>query len=117
MPIRTRPWPAEGLIAAVSRSHLDTATQAWLARLPVHQRLTCGSSIKFCRLAEGTADVYPRLSPTSEWDIAAGHAVLAAAGGVVTAPDGTPLPYGRAAEGFRVAGFIARGDRNAALPL
>jgi 3'(2'), 5'-bisphosphate nucleotidase len=113
--IRTRRRPASGLIAAISRSHLDAATEALLARLPVTNRLTCGSAIKFCRLAEGGADLYPRLSPTCEWDVAAGHAVLVAAGGAVTKPDGTPLPYGRIAECFRVPAFVAVGDPSAAI--
>jgi len=111
--IRTRPCPQQGLIAAVSRSHLDSQTEALLARLPVAERLGRGSAVKFCQLAEGTADVYPRLSTTCEWDVAAGHAVLMAAGGTVTAPDGAPLSYGRAAEDFRVAAFVAWGDPSA----
>jgi 3'(2'), 5'-bisphosphate nucleotidase len=106
--IHTRPRPGDGLIAAVSRSHLDAATDAFVARLPQATRLVCGSALKFCRVAEGAADLYPRLSPTSEWDVAAGHAVLAAAGGAVTTPDGAPLTYGR--PGFRVPAFIAWGD-------
>jgi 3'(2'), 5'-bisphosphate nucleotidase len=112
--IRTRPRPSAGLVATVSRSHLDAETEALLSRLPVAERLSCGSAIKFCRLAEGAADIYPRLSTTCEWDVAAGHAVLAAAGGAVTRPDGTPLPYGRIAERFRVPAFIAVGDPSAA---
>jgi 3'(2'), 5'-bisphosphate nucleotidase len=72
--------------------------------------LACGSALKFCRLAEGKVDIYPRLAPTSEWDVAAGHALVAAAGGVVTAPDGGALAYGRGADGFRVPGFVAWGD-------
>ena len=96
------------LVAAVSRSHLDPATDAFLARQPQVERIACGSALKFCRLAEGAADLYPRLAPTYEWDIAAGHAVLAAAGGAVTTPSGDPLTYGR--EGFRVPAFIAWGD-------
>jgi 3'(2'), 5'-bisphosphate nucleotidase len=108
--IRTRPCPRSGLVAALSRSHLDPETEALLARLPVGARLACGSAIKFCHLAEGAADVYPRLGTTCEWDIAAGHALLMAAGGSVTAPDGTPLPYGRIAAEFRVPAFIAWGD-------
>jgi len=111
--IRTRPCPPQGLIAAVSRSHLDSRTEALLARLPVAERRGRGSAVKFCQLAEGTADIYPRLSTTCEWDVAAGHAVLTAAGGTVTAPDGLPLGYGRAAEGFRVAAFVAWGDPSA----
>ncbi len=112
--IRTRPCPATGLIAAVSRSHLDGETQAFLARLPVTKTLNCGSAVKFCQVAEGAADIYPRFGTTCEWDVAAGHAVLAAAGGSLTTPEGTPLPYGRIAERFRVPGFIAWGDPSAA---
>ena len=112
--IRTRPAPVDGLVATVSRSHLDPATLAFLARRPVKQRISAGSALKFCRVAEGNADVYPRFSPTCEWDIAAGHAVIMAAGGTVTAPDGTALSYGHGERNFRVPGFVAWGDRSAA---
>jgi 3'(2'), 5'-bisphosphate nucleotidase len=108
--IKTRSRPAEGLVATVSRSHLDPATEALLQRLPVLRRLLCGSALKFCRVAEGTADIYPRLSPTFEWDVAAGHSIITSAGGVITAPNGEPLSYGRAAAEFRVPAFIAWGD-------
>ncbi len=108
--IRTRSPPTEGLVATVSRSHLEPATEALLQRLPVLRRLSCGSALKFCRVAEGAADIYPRLSPTFEWDVAAGHAIITAAGGVITAPNGEPLAYGRAAAEFRVPAFIAWGD-------
>ena len=81
--IHARPWPERGAAAMVSRSHADPATEAFLSRLGPVARNASGSSVKFCRLAEGTADVYPRLAPTSEWDIAAGHALLTAAGGAV----------------------------------
>ena len=108
--ICTRTWPCRGAVATVSRSHLDAATEAYLARLPNVGRTVCGSSVKFCKIAQGDADIYPRLARTSEWDIAAGHAVLAAAGGTVTTPDGAPLVYGRPAAGFRVPAFIACGD-------
>jgi 3'(2'), 5'-bisphosphate nucleotidase len=111
--IRCRPLPREGLVAAVSRSHLDARTRDLLARLPVADEIVCGSALKFCRLAEGAADVYPRLAPTCEWDVAAGHAVVAAAGGMVAAPDGTPLPYGRIDDNFRIPAFIAWGDPSA----
>ena len=107
--IRTRPAP-DRLIAATSRSHLDQATQAFLARLPLAKRFPCGSSVKFCYLAQGEADVYPRLAPTHEWDIAAGCAILAAAGGAVIDPKGGQLRFGRQAENFLVPGFIAWGD-------
>ena len=108
--LRPRHRPSHGLIAAVSRSHLDPRTAAFVAVLPAAEQMTCGSSLKFCRLAEGAADVYPRLAPTSEWDIAAGHALLTASGGVMSAPDGTPLAYGRVDESFRVPGFVAWAD-------
>ena len=111
--IRTRAWP-EHAVAALSRSHLDPRTEAFVQRVAPAGRLSCGSALKFCLVAEGTADVYPRLAPTCEWDIAAGHAILGAAGGVMTAPDGTPLPYGRSDARFLVPGFIAWGDAQAA---
>ncbi len=108
--IHARRWPAQGAVAVVSRSHYDPATDALLAKLPPVAHDSSGSSIKFCRIAEGAADVYPRLGTTCEWDIAAGHAIAVAAGGVVTTPQGTPLPYGRVDANFRVPAFIAWGD-------
>jgi 3'(2'), 5'-bisphosphate nucleotidase len=81
-----------------SRSHRGASLDAFLARLGPHQLLAVGSALKFCLLAEGTADVYPRLGPTSEWDTAAAHAVLVAAGGAVLALEGTPLRYNTRAE-------------------
>lgn len=108
--IRCRRAPAQGLVAAVSRSHLDADSEAFLARLPVSGRIVCGSALKLCRIAEGVADIYPRLAPTSEWDIAAGHAIVVSAGGIVTTPSGAPLRYGRAAQDFKIPGFVAWGD-------
>ena len=108
--IRTRRWPAHDAVAVMSRSHLDPATEAFLARLEPIARRPNGSAIKFCQIAEGTADVYPRLATVCEWDVAAGQAVLTAAGGTVTTPQGGPLAYGRVAENFRVPAFIAWGD-------
>lgn len=102
------------LVALASRSHGDPRTEAFLARLPLAGRERAGSSLKFCRIAEGAADVYPRFSPTMEWDTAAGHAVLAAAGGAVAAPDGAPFPYGKCAGGYRNGPFVAWGDPRAA---
>jgi 3'(2'), 5'-bisphosphate nucleotidase len=93
-PIQTRDRPAGELIVMVSRSHLDDATQRYLDELPHTDRIVCGSSIKFCRLAEGFADHYPRLGPTHDWDVAAGHAVLAAAGGSVVGWDDEAIAYG-----------------------
>ncbi len=107
--ISTRVAP-ERLVVATSRSHLDKTTEGFLARLPIAKRFPCGSSVKFCYLAQGEADVYPRLAPTHEWDIAAGCAILAAAGGVVVDPKGGQLQFGRQAEEFLVPGFIAWGD-------
>jgi 3'(2'), 5'-bisphosphate nucleotidase len=111
--IRTRALPRAGLTAVVSRSHLDAATEAFLARLPIADRLASGSALKFCQVAEGTADVYPRLSTTCEWDVAAGHAVLVAAGGAITTPAGGALNYGQAAGNFRIPAFVAWGDPSA----
>ena len=108
--IRCRRAPAQGLVAAVSRSHPDPDSEAFLAHLPISARITCGSALKLCRIAEGVADVYPRLGPTSEWDIAAGHAIIAAAGGTVTTPSGAPVRYGHAERDFKIPGFVAWGD-------
>ena len=99
---------------AVSRSHFDPASAAFLERLGPTKTLQSGSAIKFCRLAEGAADVYPRLAPTSEWDVAAGHALVVSAGGAVVAHDGSKLRYGRSDDGFRVPGFTAWADAAAA---
>lgn len=112
--IRTRRWPRQGAVAAVSRSHFDAATDAFLTSLGSITRSTSGSAIKFCQIAEGTADVYPRLATTCEWDVAAGHALVVAAGGAVKSPQGLPLAYGRATENFRVPAFIAWGDADKA---
>jgi 3'(2'), 5'-bisphosphate nucleotidase len=94
-PLKVRA-PGEKLVIVASKSHMNGATRDYLAaHFADAERVAVGSSLKFCLLAEGTADYYPRLSPTSEWDTAAGHAVLAAAGGRVDAPDGSPLRYGK----------------------
>lgn len=78
-----------------SKSHLNPETQAFIARLGEVDLVQAGSSLKFCRIAEGEADIYPRLAPTCEWDTAAAQAVLEGAGGVVLNQDGTPLRYGK----------------------
>ncbi len=109
-PIATRAYPGAGLSAVASRSHLDAQTEAFLKRLPIASHRNAGSSLKFCVIAQGEADVYPRLAPTMEWDTAAGQAVLVAAGGCVIGTDGTPLRYGKAAAGFRNNGFVAWGQ-------
>jgi 3'(2'),5'-bisphosphate nucleotidase len=107
--IAVRKPAKEGLVALVSRSHADTATEAFLSKLPILAQRPMGSSLKFCRIAEGAADIYPRFGMTCEWDTAAGHAILAKAGGEVTTPEGQPLLYGRAEAGYRHAGFVAVG--------
>jgi 3'(2'), 5'-bisphosphate nucleotidase len=114
-PIRIRNAPRGGIVAAVSRSHLDSATVALLDQLHVGYRVACGSALKFCRVAEGVADIYPRLAPTCEWDVAAGHALVTAAGGTMTLPGGGMLRYGDAASDFRIPAFIAWGDRTGVL--
>ena len=107
--IHTRPRPSHELVVMVSRSHLEERTKAFIARFPRAVLKPCGSSVKFCRLAEGAADLYARLAPTHDWDIAAGHAILIAAGGKVTAPDGSPLAY--CSKDLLIPAFLAFGDQ------
>lgn len=108
-PIRTRAPDPAALVALVSRSHATPETEDFLARFAIASRTSAGSSLKFCVIARGVADIYPRLGPTMAWDIAAGHAVLAAAGGSVTTLDGKPLLYGADAGGLRNPHFVAWG--------
>ncbi len=112
--IRVRAAPQQGLTVVASRSHSTPQTDAYLAQYTVAERVPIGSSLKFCLVAAGQADLYPRLGPTMEWDTAAGHAVLLAAGGSVWAPGAVPLSYGK--PGFRNPSFIASGSL-APLPL
>ena len=114
--ISTRPWP-DAPVAEVSRSHMDASTDKFVSALGPITRVPCGSAIKFCHIAEGSADIYPRLATTCEWDVAAGHALVVAAGGIVTTPLGIPLTYGRAAANFRVPAFVAWGDPGKAAAL
>jgi 3'(2'), 5'-bisphosphate nucleotidase len=115
-PIRTRPFPKAGQpwMAAVSRSHGDAATEAFIDKRPGAVRQKLCSAIKFARVAEGTVDIYPRLAPTSEWDIAAGHALVTAAGGKVTDQAGGEVRFGEGRSDFIIPAFIAWGDPNAA---
>jgi 3'(2'), 5'-bisphosphate nucleotidase len=110
-PIHTRPVPGPGepWTVAVSRSHGDSRTEAFIASRPGAVRQMLGSAVKFGRVAEGGADIYPRLAPTCEWDVAAGHAVVVAAGGKVTDAAGNALRFGGVNEGFIVPEFIAWG--------
>jgi 3'(2'), 5'-bisphosphate nucleotidase len=104
-PITTRER-GEQMAAVASKSHLNQATLDYLeAAVGSCDFVSVGSSLKFCILAEGKADIYPRAAPTSEWDTAAGHAVLLAAGGLVDGPDGSPLRYGKQA--FVNRAFVA----------
>jgi 3'(2'), 5'-bisphosphate nucleotidase len=107
VPLRTRVPDPNALAALVSHSHLDKATERLLDRYAVVERRAVSSSLKFGLMARGEADLYARANPTSEWDTAAGHAVLVAAGGTVTTLGGQPLLYGK--PGFRNAGFVAWG--------
>ena len=109
-PLRVAPAPAGPVRALVSRSHLDPRTRTWLAALPRgHVALAAGSSLKFCRIAEGAADLYPRFGPTSPWDTAAGQCVLECAGGAVVDLGGRELRYDpRRTE--RNPDFLALGD-------
>jgi 3'(2'), 5'-bisphosphate nucleotidase len=115
-PIHTRPFPQPNTpcIAAVSRSHGDAATEAFIDARPGAVRQMLGSAVKFAKVAEGAVDIYPRLAPTREWDVAAGHAIVTAAGGKITDAKGANLRFGEGAKDFLVPGFIAWGDPEAA---
>lgn len=106
-PIQTRTTPPEGMTVVASRSHRDQATDDFIAQFKVNELKSAGSSLKLCLVAAGEADLYPRLGRTMEWDIAAGDAVLRAAGGIVTTVDGGPFTYGK--EGFENPFFVAWG--------
>ena len=105
-PLRVAAPNPAALRVVASKSHRNAETESYLARLPVGELVAAGSSLKFCLVAAGEADLYPRLGPTMEWDTAAGDAVLRAAGGrTVRADDLSPLPYGKA--GLRNPHFLA----------
>jgi 3'(2'), 5'-bisphosphate nucleotidase len=105
--IAARLAPPRGLVAVASRSHRTPETDAFLANYPVTEFKSIGSSLKFCLIAAGEADLYPRIGTTMEWDTAAGQAVLMAAGGRVTTLEGAPFRYGK--PGFKNGNFVARG--------
>jgi 3'(2'), 5'-bisphosphate nucleotidase len=110
-PLRTcEPDPAR-LKVLVSRLHRNEATDRYLSALGPHDTVELNSSLKLAVLADGGADIYPRLSPTSEWDTAAGHAILNAAGGVLLTEDGKPLLYGKKETNLLNPGFIALGKQ------
>jgi len=91
-----------------SKNHLNDETRAFIEKLGDHELVQAGSSLKFCRIAEGHADIYPRMGPTSEWDTAAAHAILVAAGGQVKTLEGEPLRYGK--EDILNPWFVAAGN-------
>lgn len=107
--IRTRSPDPHALTVSLSNSHPSTKLEQQLQHKPIAGRVEAGSSLKFCRVAEGKADFYPRLGSICEWDIAAGHAIVRAAGGEVTELDGGPLLYGNAALKYRTPPFVAWG--------
>ncbi|MGY6661830.1 MAG: 3'(2'),5'-bisphosphate nucleotidase CysQ [Glycocaulis sp.] len=112
-PMQARAMPQTGRIAVMSRSHADDQTRAFAATEGVSETVSAGSSLKFCLVADGSADLYPRFGPTMEWDTAAGHAVVLAAGGDVTCPDGSPFLYGKTETGYLNGAFVVRGRQPA----
>jgi 3'(2'), 5'-bisphosphate nucleotidase len=113
-PIRVRPAPDGPIAVVASRSHRSPETDAYIRRYDVADLVSAGSSMKFCALASGKADLYPRMGTTMQWDTAAGDAILRAAGGMVVKLDGQPLPYGPndapGAEAYKNPWFIASGS-------
>ena len=99
--------PIGGLTAYVSRSHATPEVDGFLADFKIAHKVSAGSSLKFCRIAAGQADIYPRMGRTMEWDTAAAHAVLKFAGGIVQGIDGATLRYGK--PGFENPHFVAAG--------
>ena len=109
VPMRVRRPALAPLRVAASRSHRDARTEAFIAKMGEVEPIGLGSSLKFCRLAEGGMDVYPRFGPTSEWDTAAGQCVLEGAGGIVVDPKGRPLHYNQR-DTLLNGDFLALGD-------
>ena len=107
--IATRRPDTDSLVVAVSRSHHSPQLDRKLSQLGIERRIEVGSSLKFCLVARGEADVYPRLTSISEWDTAAGHAIVTAAGGAVLTLAATPLHYGHGGRSHSVAPFVAWG--------
>jgi 3'(2'), 5'-bisphosphate nucleotidase len=107
--IRARAWPNGKAVALVSHTLKPEYLEALIARYGFDEKQPMDSSIKLCMIAQGSADIYPRHGTTMEWDIAAGHAVLEAAGGRLTSLDGDAFDYGKASAGFKNGWFVARG--------
>ncbi|SDD93787.1 3'(2'),5'-bisphosphate nucleotidase CysQ [Kordiimonas lacus] len=109
-PVATRPSIGDKLTIVASKSHRSQELEAWLSHFPSADHVSIGSSLKLCLLATGEADLYPRLGPTCEWDTAAAHAVLLAAGGSVEVAGGTPLTYGKDLTTFLNPWFLCKAD-------
>lgn len=108
--IKTRPVPPTGQVVLTSHSHQNSETEAYIEALPnVRELKPVSSSLKFCVVAEGRADIYPRFGPTMQWDVGAGHAILKAAGGLIELPDGSPFTYPQ--DTFKNPFFIASGSK------
>ncbi len=105
--ITTRAPQSSSMVALASSSHRDEQTNRWIADNDISETTSIGSSLKFCLIARGEADIYPRFGPTMEWDTAAGHAILSASGGRVEHPDGQVFGYGK--PNYRNGAFIAKG--------
>ena len=106
--IKIREIPLNGPLAVASKSHKDKSTENWLLNNNINKTISTGSSVKFCLIASGEADVYPRFGPTMEWDTAAGDAVLCSAGGKVVNPDGSDFLYAK--QNYKNGPFIALGN-------
>lgn len=105
--IQVRDWPTQNPVSVESRSHPDEKTLALLERMGIADRIVAGSSLKFCEVAQGSADLYARFGPTMEWDIAAGDAILRAAGGIVLDENANAMTYGKFNSQFRNGAFTA----------
>jgi len=115
-PISVRNADLKELTIVASKSHRSDTLEAWLSEFPGANHVSIGSSLKFCLIARGEADLYPRLGPTCEWDTAAAHAVLKAAGGDVLTPDDKPLAYGKDTDTFLNSYFLCKGDASITTP-
>ena len=115
VPISTCHLRDDNTRIVASRSHLNEETQAWIRHYPDAKIVNTGSSLKICLVAEGEADLYPRLGPTMEWDTAAGQAVLEAAGGAMLDVNGSRFSYRK--EDFRNGYFFVKGDKDYPMPL
>lgn len=115
-PIQARTGDPERLTIVASKSHRSQELETWLSHFPSAEHVSIGSSLKLCLLATGEADLYPRLGPTCEWDTAAAHAVLLAAGGSVEVANGQPLTYGKDLKTFLNPWFLCKADPSFATP-